>query len=364
MIKFNVVFLPLILLSCFHNRKELNLSTFPIGLFDVKPYRVIEIPNNAISVIHDYSFEGEDYSNPQSTALQYLDLADSLGLKTMMGLNRSAVYSEDLDYLASWIKSLKDHPALAFWYLMDEPDLRKIKISTYNKIYKLIKRIDPLHPVVVTIYDSKAYNDFVETSDILMIDPYPHFFQNKSTDLSEMIEKLNIAKNISNNVWASIIAYDRKKLFPHLSNSRSPTIKELRAMAYTALAHNVTGLFFFSYHEMDREYFKNNCLPLTLEIKELSPWVFSASLDIKVQYSDPGIQVSMKKGKGDEIMMIAVNPGEEEKEVLFSLEPYGKKRDIQVEVLFEDRKIEMKEEGILDNFKGFDVHVYKLQPSF
>jgi uncharacterized membrane protein YgcG len=49
--------------------------------------------------------------------------------------------------LKTEITRLRDHPAIFGWYLTDEPDRLSISVDTVAHAYRLVKILDPFHPV-------------------------------------------------------------------------------------------------------------------------------------------------------------------------------------------------------------------------
>jgi hypothetical protein len=71
------------------------------------------------------------------------------------------------------VRRLKDHPAIFGWYLTDEPDRLSIPVESVARAYRLLKRLDPLHPVAA-VFCSGAGGEYVSAGlDISMVDPYP-----------------------------------------------------------------------------------------------------------------------------------------------------------------------------------------------
>ncbi|MEO0895729.1 MAG: glycoside hydrolase family 2 TIM barrel-domain containing protein [Bacteroidota bacterium] len=94
-----------------------------------------------------------------------LDVADSLGLKVMVGLdvvpgrlgldyNNSQLVKEQLDRVKESVLAYKDHPALLIWSVGNELDLGYSSEGLYqaiDELAKTVKEIDPLHPVSISV---------------------------------------------------------------------------------------------------------------------------------------------------------------------------------------------------------------------
>jgi len=82
--------------------------------------------------------------------------------------------SRKRELLINEVNTFKDHPALLAWYIADEPNGNKISPDSLVKIYKLIKEIDPWHPVsVVFMAPFLSSLKYADAMDIVMADPYP-----------------------------------------------------------------------------------------------------------------------------------------------------------------------------------------------
>jgi hypothetical protein len=114
-------------------------STFPIIFLDVPN------TNEAFATakkwgatdVHRYAM-GRSIKKNQS----FFNRAADHGLKVMSNLQLSHWIKKDhgLDSVQAYVKHFKDSPALGFWYLGDEPDIKgysPAKLATY---YKMIKK--------------------------------------------------------------------------------------------------------------------------------------------------------------------------------------------------------------------------------
>ena len=58
--------------------------------------------------------------------------------------------SLDYDGMAAFIQRWKDHPSVFAWHPFDEPSNKRVPASYQEEVYKLIKNVDPDHPVFVS----------------------------------------------------------------------------------------------------------------------------------------------------------------------------------------------------------------------
>ena len=119
------------------------------------------------------------------TARRFLDLAQSVGLKLCIGVKELA----EEETCASVALALKDHPALAMYYIGDEPTIPKF--PKVGRIVKALSEADPGHPAYVNLISCvmanparwyggvERYPDYLQAffeevpAKILSIDAYP-----------------------------------------------------------------------------------------------------------------------------------------------------------------------------------------------
>ncbi len=137
-----------------------GLPFFPFGFysyFPVQPTMLEEEVINGFNLVSPYQ-KIEKKSLKERRA--YMDRCASLGMKVnynlcsvaggggvgssrLPGLSRE----EKLERLRKEVETFRDHPALLAWYIADEPDGQNIPPDSMKETYKLIKELDPYHPV-------------------------------------------------------------------------------------------------------------------------------------------------------------------------------------------------------------------------
>ena len=82
--------------------------------------------------------------------------------------------SQKRELLVKEIEAFRDHPALLAWYIADEPTGNKIIPDSLIKIYDMVKKLDPWHPVsIVFMAPFMSSKQYADALDIVMADPYP-----------------------------------------------------------------------------------------------------------------------------------------------------------------------------------------------
>jgi len=148
------------------------------------------------------------------------------------------------------IESVKDEPALWLWYLSDEPGRRrepKRVAANLNKIYKMIKQVDPNHPVVIcgTRAEFFAVNN-ADNADILWPNTYPVPDGPWAWTMSETSSYSS--RWPSKSVWSVSQAFDwrigdRRNVIT--DKTHRPNAKEIRAQVHANIAAGARSTVFY-----------------------------------------------------------------------------------------------------------------------
>ena len=138
---------------------------FLLGMYGVRLEDVAEMAAAGIDFVHNYTWDGP---GTNETATQYLDACGQRGLQAFIGFDRARLQAEDEDFVAERVGQLSHHPALLAWYLFDEPDLphQYVPPDQLRRLYGLIRRLDPLHPVVVTVAQHQLMPEYHDSYDV------------------------------------------------------------------------------------------------------------------------------------------------------------------------------------------------------
>jgi hypothetical protein len=160
---------------------------FPIGLYWVladpagwKPgparqtAALADLRQAGFNTLHTYAFEHNDANDTDDNALAYLEMAQEMGFKVMLGLRRDWCQGADqnLPAIEQRVRRLKDHPALLCWTLWDEPDVSLANVPRVQALYDLVNRLDPYHPAM-PVFMSGGGRPFRAAADINLFDCYP-----------------------------------------------------------------------------------------------------------------------------------------------------------------------------------------------
>ena len=223
----------------------LNLRTeaeskdfFPIGMYGVHSLEDLRI-------VHEAGFNSVVGSANQT----FLDAAQELGMKVIASPGSSSGHSFNMDAIHETVQSLDDHPALLSWYLVDEPDMRRIPPWKVELDQRLLKTAPAHKPVSLVLFHGMHVKDYGNIPDILMLDNYPVPWM----PLAHFAQHLYWARNTvskEKTIYAVLQGFDWhyfRHVLPGEKNLRKPTTEEIRCMTYMALAQGMNGLFYYTF---------------------------------------------------------------------------------------------------------------------
>ena len=337
--------------------------------------------------------------NP-SQAAKYRDA----GINTYVGL-WSGPTAAQLDQLkAAGIKvvchqnafalSRKDDPTIIAWMHGDEPDNAQPKQGggygppiLPEKIvadYKRIREADPSRPVLLNLGQGVAwdnyigrgvrrnkpedYPEYLKGCDIASFDIYPAVHDHgdimgKLWKVSEGVERLRKWGEGKKIVWNCIEAsrIDNEKV--------KPTAAQIRAEVWMSLIHGSTGLIYFV-HQFKPRFSEASLLQdagllegvtaINKQIQSLAPALNSPTVPdgVQVTSTDADAPVAaIAKRQGDSTWVFSAAMRDKGSKATFVV----KDAKGSVEVLGENRSIPLKDGKFEDEFKPFDVHLYRLK---
>jgi len=341
---------------------------FLLGMYGVKIEHMPEIAAGGFDFVHSYQWDG---AGSNEEALEYLDEAQKHGLQAFVGIYRRRLMSGDEEFVAERVGALMHHPALFAWYLYDEPDLQHQYVSPMwlARYYKLIKALDPFHPVVVTCAGDGAVEKYRDALDVHWTQVY-----GSTAFVSSRIDRHRASLHEGTPLAAILHCYDRAQTSVVRGGGQAdpaefqPDGRMMRANAFMALAHNSSCLIWwwwgygggetmFTVANAPKEW--ASLQQTVADIKSLRP-VLTAAGEIHTWVETPAEDVEVhiwEKRLPDPTVIIAVNRDETPSELSFA--PKTLPRDCRVKVLFEDREVEVKEGLLTDSFEELAVHVYE-----
>jgi hypothetical protein len=264
--------------------------------------------------------------------------------------------SRKKELLRAEIKAFRDHPALLSWYIADEPNGNKLKPDSLLEIYKLIRDLDPWHPVtVVFMAPFMSSRLYAEALDIVMADPYP-VPDSPVSMVADITGKLTAEFAGRKPVWIVPQAFGGGEWW-----GREPTLQELRSMTYQSIVKGATGIQYFVRQGLNlfpkSTSLWAECGRMSMEIAEMTPWLLSDEETIPVRSGNQNIIVSSALHDG-QLMIVAVNKTNSPQKVDFSVaRPFSGK----VTVLFENRSVNPAGSNFSDHLSAFGSQVYLIR---
>ncbi len=279
-----------------------------------------EIFNPVFSYHHsihnwDYAIEMgvntvQQYNDGKEQGKAILDAAQEKGLKVLANLYgdmRPPSHPDVIEKRKEYINSIKDHPALLGYLLFDEPYYNINDPEDYlHESYKLIRDIDPDHPVLIMDEAGGHNGTTPKYCDVYSIDPYiaNQYFLGVDAvgnHVGYSVERARVNALYNKPVYSLLQAFDFKEYMP--------TPEELRNMVYQnflAGAH-ATGYYCFedaqpgknlnetelwnilkdmATNELDELYdiFVERKYPVFNEVRTDDAWIFAFEKDGAIHY--------------------------------------------------------------------------------
>ena len=295
------------------------------------------------------------------------------------------------------VNAVKDHPALLFYEIADEPAFTwmsaKARISPerMKKAYDVIKNADGKHAVITNhapvnlISTLKKYNT---SCDLVSFDIYPivppgirpsfalwpdgeqgDLLNCYISQVGEYVDKMKKVVDNKRAVFAVLQGFAWEMLKPGAERDTSkvlyPTFQQERFMFYNAIVHGANGIVIWgTSYTPQASKFIHDLNRATRELAEMQE-VLSARTtknNIKKEYIetghsvDAGVEFITKEIKG-KLYMISVNSDKNPVKVIFS----GLQEYKSAKVLKEGRSTNIENGKFTETYKPFDVHVFEMK---
>ena len=280
------------------------------------------------------------------------------------------------------IGRFKNHPGLLVWKNVDEPQWGGTPAETMIRAYKLIKELDPNHPVGLTqaprgtIEQLKPYDD---AADILLLDIYPIGYPpgrhslKPNKEISMVGDYTKFIKQVAGDkpVWM-VLQIAWSGVVQPGKTLRFPTFPQERFMTYQALINGARGLIYFGGNveqAMTPEdaklgwnwtFWRRVLRPVLEEVGNNSPLAPAlvapdSKLPVQVRGADD-VEFCVRE-VGTELYILACKREGQTVQVEFSgLPDWAGKAQVMYE---SPRTVEAKGGKFSDWFAPFDVHVYR-----
>jgi hypothetical protein len=271
----------------------------------------------------------------------------------LTGGDKDLPYSDRLEMLRKEIELFRNHPALLSWYLAEEPETNGITPDILLQAYKLIKELDPYHPVSILLSSPRHANFYTDVTDIVMVAPTPI----PQGVIREVIDYTRIPAEVfrmQKPVWVVPQVYGGNQWW-----LREPSPQEARAMTYLALITGATGI---QYHNTGScsspksTALWDECGAMALEIAELTPDILSPHPAPELISDNPWIHAKSWNRMGL-LTIIVVNDRNEPGS--FKLKMKDIDLTIPADVMFENRMITVTDGLVEDIIDGYGTRVYR-----
>ncbi|MGN0870395.1 MAG: hypothetical protein ACI4UV_04325 [Victivallales bacterium] len=294
------------------------------------------------------------------------------GLMTLMKIPESLPKFNDKAHFERWnaiyrkeIQKYLKHPSLIGYCNSDEPAWRGVVYGPLVEAYEYIRKLDPYRPVVLNEAPRGEISElrpYTMACDVYGVDIYPIPSPNPHSGLDDKtMTSVGRYVDICRNV-----VYDRKPVWmtlqgfawgmvTHKKPFIYPTHAENRFMAYNAVAHGATGLFWWGinwngYENWDfvRELGKTVC-----ELRAMAPVFVSQTISpAKLLTRNSELHI-LQKRHDNKNWYIVLN--ETPKTFTAEFKVTGAEK---LKVFFESRELVSPDGNFSDEFAPYAVHIY------
>ncbi|MCC7351306.1 MAG: hypothetical protein IT446_12125 [Phycisphaerales bacterium] len=258
--------------------------------------------------------------------------------------------AEHLDKIRYAITTFKDHPAVKGWMILDEPHANA---EIVQQAYDLAKQLDPTRPALINLTSHGLAMKLAGLpGDVIAVDSYGINFD--STTIADIGPLLRRAGEVASVGHRPVLVFIQG-MANCLQVWRGPTPAEQTAQTYISMVNGATVIVYFTAFPLAQDTWSRT-ISLAAEIRELTP-VLLQGVPVEVSASSSAVEYTCRRS-GDELYLIAVNPGGQKLNVQFSFKELNAGQGI---VLFEDRSIAVDRGMLADQFEPYSRHVYRLK---
>lgn len=341
-----------------------NQPWLPVGFYSSdapKNYRMVE--REVTQGMNLYSpYQSLDDATLEAR-IAYMDLCAAVGMKVnynlcavgqAMAAAKTPAAKDSIEQaLRREITQFRNHPALLSWYIADEPDGQGIEPARLAEPYRIIKELDPYHPVSIVIISSHPARRFADSYDIIMADPYP-IPQSHAMEAPKMIGQIYDEVCYEKAVWLVPQTFGGGEIW-----QREPDRKEIRVMCYGSLLKGAMGIqAFIRMPDVVRPaspLLWNGYVEVAMELRDIAPYLYVA--DVKdVKCDDPNMIVK-QYAKDGRLLIIAQNIENRPKKFSIQLpETFTG----QAAMIFDNRTVDVRDGVIEDIATAFGTSVFKI----
>ena len=286
-----------------------------------------------------------------------MDHCASVGMRVNYHLEQACMNLQGKqleDAIRPEIEAFKDHPALLAWYIADEPEYKSVTPERLQIVYKLVKKLDPYHPIGVCIAVADAMPKYMQSMDFIMSDSYP-IPHESVTRVADAMDAAHRGTINSKPVWDIPQVYGGGELW-----YREPTANEVRVMTYLAVIHGATGIQYFIRRPPIRNpgslIVWSECRTVAMELSQLAPAILSRELAPSVRCNLPQVQAKAYLDRGM-LFAVAVNTVNRPANMQLKIDSgYSGKAT----AVFERREVSVKDGALDDMIDAMSTRIYRI----
>ena len=254
---------------------------FPIIMMSAELGTHAFMHDMGVDYVHTYSYPTAEYFNS----------AAANGLHVMASLHgeKWAGRPDGVDTIRNLVREYKDHPALGFWYLSDEPDLAGVDVSELTQLYTAIKEETPGVLVANAEAWSLHWDAYQGAQDMLMVGHYPVTTTDPfpMQNITHPMHFLEQALALDDEPVIPILQCFNWQVFDSDKPSRLPIAEELRYWSYASIAQGARGLAWYSHYEGLRspggsQWFSDTFGPVMREVRQFADAIAPAHHPIRI----------------------------------------------------------------------------------
>ncbi|NOY82292.1 MAG: hypothetical protein GXP31_14935 [Kiritimatiellaeota bacterium] len=244
------------------------------------------------------------------------------------------------------IVTLKAHPALLCWYVYDEPS--GAKFAAAERRLDLARQLDPAHPAFINYLGNRLAD---QAGDIYSTDVYPIPHSQPLSAIRAVARMAAAADREKKPVWMWLQGTGYAYWM-----DREPTPRELSCMVYGSFIAGARGIYYFAQIPRTKACF-DEMRALCVEVDVVAPWLYSLGITPTVRCDREAVMCRAWRRDG-RVLVVAVNTGAAPLSAAgFALPGTGE--DV-AEVLFEGRRVPVRDGRWRDGFGPYERHVYRL----
>jgi hypothetical protein len=265
------------------------------------------------------------------------------------------------DLIARYANALADNPAIAGYYVQDEPEVDKVA-RTFHQ-YQIIKANDPAGFNLVVLDRPRDAHSWKDAVDVVGVDPYPLWLpvDNYVGEVGEWTRMAVNAVHGSRPVWTVI------QFFQADAMSNWPSEQQLYDMSWMAIAEGASGVFYWSHGMRGLGWVRDpirhaalyrELIDVSKEIKDLEPVLLQPDTKILIAEPSKDIVTREKIGADGTRYVIAYNQRNDAAPARFVLQSPAR----AVTVRRGMAKLEIKYGTTFDDqFNGYEAKVYEIR---